>query len=43
MKKYYNPELEIVVLECEDIVTLSETALFTGFEGWDWDNPEAVI
>lgn len=37
MKKYYNPELEIVVLECEDIVTLSTQELYVGFDGWDWD------
>ena len=43
MKKYYNPEFEIVVLACEDILTLSETALFTGFDGWNWDDPEADI
>ena len=43
MKKYYNPEIEIVALAGEDIVTLSETALFSGFDGWDWDSPEEVI
>ena len=44
MKKYYNPELEIVMLsENEDVLTMSVQNLYSGFgnpadqEGvWEW-------
>ena len=41
MKKYYNPEIELIVLANEDILTLSKADVFDmgltpGEDLWEW-------